>query len=97
MYVLKSDSSFENERFFASIPPFNFVFFLNCSVSKVGITNYGLLVSTCQNARVSAFEEDTVANSTCIPWEAIARPGAIFQPSGPFNREKKKLLRIKEP
>ena len=101
MYVLKSDSLFENERFLASIPPFNFVFFLNCSVSKEGVNNYGLLVSTCQNAHISRRAslpfEDTMAYSTCTPWEAIARPGAIFQPSGPFNREKEKLLRITEP
>ena len=60
MYVLKSDSSFENERFFASIPPFKFVFCSKCSVSKVRINNFGRRASIFQNVHISGRESLTL-------------------------------------
>ena len=60
MCVLKSDSLFENERFFASIPPFKFVFCSKCSVSKERINNFGRRASIFQNVHISRRESLTL-------------------------------------
>ena len=66
MYVLKSDSLFENERFFASIPPFKFVFCSKCSVSKERINNFGRRASIFQNVHISRRESLTLKKT---PWQ----------------------------
>ena len=76
MYVLKSDSLFKNERFFASVPCLKFVHFSKYSVSKKGLNSFERLASMFQNVHISRGESLTLKKT---PWQIQLTEMCIFQ------------------